>query len=483
MYNLNIAVRISVEGLSVMSDTETTTHSASQTPHPMRWPALGLLGMAQLMLILDITVVAIALPHMGAELGLDRAALTWVVSGYALTFGSLMLLGGRAADLFGPKRVVLAGLAIFTAASLAAGLATGAPLLLAARIAQGAGAAMLSPAALSAVVRLFDGDERNRALGIWSALGGGGAALGVLVGGLITAGPGWAWVFFVNVPVGVIVFVLLAWILPHLPRAAAGSLDIPGAALVAAATGALIYALIRAGDHGWVNAATIALVAAAAAAYAAFAAWQRRAAAPLMDLRLLGRRPVVAGIFVIAVATALMVGVFFLGSFYLQERQGHSALMTGVLFLPVALLTMAAATVAGTLIGRMGARLLAVAAMAVAAAGFLVPVLWSGTTAMVTGVSVAAAGLGALFVVASTTALASVAPHEAGVTSGIVSTFHEFGASVGAAAASTAAASSIAVHTGVARAASGFDNAFLAATGTAAASAVIALWLIPAKTK
>lgn len=482
MYNLNVAVRISEEGLSVMSDTETTTHSASQTPHPMRWPALGLLGMAQLMLILDITVVAIALPHMGAELGLDRAALTWVVSGYALTFGSLMLLGGRAADLFGPKRVVLAGLAIFTAASLAAGLATGAPLLLTARIAQGAAAAMLSPAALSVVVRLFDGDERNRALGIWSALGGGGAALGVLVGGLITAGPGWAWVFFVNVPVGVIVFVLLAWILPHLPRAATGSLDIPGAALVAAATGALIYALIRAGDHGWVNAATIALVAAAAAAYAAFAAWQRRAAAPLMDLRLLGRRPVVAGIFVIAVATALMVGVFFLGSFYLQERQGHSALMTGVLFLPVALLTMAAATVAGTLIGRMGARLLAVAAMAVAAAGFLVPVLWSGTTAMVTGVSVAAAGLGALFVVASTTALASVAPHEAGVTSGIVSTFHEFGASVGAAAASTAAATSIAVHTGVARAASGFDNAFLAATGTAAASAVIALWLIPAKT-
>ncbi|MFG2302513.1 MFS transporter [Actinacidiphila glaucinigra] len=449
----------------------------------MRWPALGLLGMAQLMLILDITVVAIALPHMGAELGLDRAALTWVVSGYALTFGSLMLLGGRAADLFGPKRVVLAGLAVFTAASLAAGLATGAPLLLTARIAQGAGAAMLSPAALSVVVRLFDGDERNRALGIWSALGGGGAALGVLMGGLITAGPGWAWVFFVNVPVGVIVFVLLAWILPHLPRAAAGSLDIPGAALVAAATGALIYALIRAGDHGWVNAATIALVAAAAAAYAAFAAWQRRAAAPLMDLRLLGRRPVVAGLFVIAVATALMVGVFFLGSFYLQERQGHSALMTGVLFLPVALLTMAAATVSGTLIGRMGARLLAVAAMAVAAAGFLVPVLWSGTTAMVTGVSVAAVGLGALFVVASTTALAGVAPHEAGVASGIVSTFHEFGASVGAAAASTAAATSIAVHTGVAQTASGFDNAFLAATGTAAASAVIALWLIPAKTK
>ncbi|PAZ16360.1 MFS transporter [Streptomyces sp. SA15] len=463
-----------------MSDTETTTSRTPDAPHPLRWTALGLLGLAQLMLILDITVVAIALPDMGAELDLDRAALTWVVSGYALTFGSLMLLGGRAADLFGPKRVVLAGLAVFTAASLAAGLATGAPLLLAARIAQGAGAAMLSPAALSVVVRLFDGDERNRALGIWSALGGGGAALGVLLGGLITAGPGWAWVFFVNVPVGLVVLVSLARILPRLPRAATGSLDIPGAVLVAAATGALIYALIHAGDHGWLDLVTVALAFAAAVGYAAFALWQRRAAAPLMDLRLLTRRPVVAGTFVIAVTTALMVGAFFLGSFYLQNLQDHGALTTGVLFLPVALLTMAAAAAAGRVIGVLGPRLLAVLSLAVAGAGFLVPVLWSGTAAMVAGVSVAAAGLGGLFVVASATALASVAPHEAGVASGIVSTFHEFGASAGAAAVSSAAATSIAARTG-AQSASGFDDAFLVATGLAAVSAVIVWWLIPAK--
>ncbi|MFJ3213345.1 MFS transporter [Streptomyces flaveolus] len=463
-----------------MSDTETASTHTPQAPHPRRWPVLGLLGLAQLMLILDITVVAIALPHMGAELDLNRAALTWVVSGYALAFGSLMLLGGRAADLFGAKRVVLAGLTLFTAASLAAGLATGAPLLLAARIAQGAGAAMLSPAGLSVVVRLFDGDERNKALGIWSALGGGGAALGVLLGGLITAGPGWAWVFFINVPVGLAVLAVLARILPTLPKAAAGSLDVPGAALVAAATGALIYALIRAGDHGWLDALTLALFAASAAAYTAFTAWQHRAAAPLMDLRLLGRRPVLAGVFVIAVATALMVGVFFLGSFYLQNHQGHGALMTGVLFLPVALVTMAAATTAGRVIGRLGARLLATAALVLAAAGFLVPVLWSGTAAMVTGVSIAAAGLGTLFVVASATALGSVAPHEAGVASGIVSTFHEFGASAGAAAVSSAAAAGIATHTPTA-AATGFDNAFLVATGIAAASALISLWLIPAQ--
>ncbi|WP_406723550.1 MFS transporter [Streptomyces sp. GD-15H] len=255
-----------------------------------------------------------------------------------------------------------------------------------------------------------------------------------------------------------------------------------GAALVAAATGALIYALIRAGDHGWLDPVSLALFAFAAAAYAAFAAWQRRAAAPLMDLRLLGRRPVVAGIFVIAVATALMVGVFFLGSFYLQNHQGHGALMTGVLFLPVALLTMAAATAAGRVIGRFGARSLAAVALVVAAAGFLVPVLWSGATAMVAGVSVAAAGLGALFVVASATALGSVAPHEAGVTSGIVSTFHEFGASAGAAAVSSAAAASIAGHTGATTAA-GFDDAFLVATGVAAVSAVIVMGLIPSKSE
>ncbi|SDK96229.1 MFS transporter [Streptomyces indicus] len=465
-----------------MSDTGSTTARAADAPHPLRWQALGLLGLAQLMLILDITVVAIALPDMGAELGLSRAALTWVVSGYALAFGSLMLLGGRAADLFGPKRIVLTGLAVFTAASLLAGLATGAGLLLAARVAQGVGAAMVSPAALSVVVRLFDGDERNRALGIWSALGGGGAALGVLLGGLITAGPGWAWVFFVNVPVGLVVLVALARILPPLPRAATGSLDLPGAVLVAAATGALIYGLIRAGDEGWLDPLTLVLAGVAALGYVLFALWQRRATAPLMDLGILGRRSVVAGVFVIAVTTALMVGVFFLGSFYLQNHQGHGALATGALFLPVALLTMVAAAASGRVIGRLGARLLAAVALVVTAAGFLVPVLGSGTLAMVLGVSVAAAGLGALFVVASATALGAVAPHEAGVTSGIVSTFHEFGASAGAAAVSSTAAASIAVHTGV-RDASGFDDAFLVATGIAAFSILVVGWLIPAKPK
>ncbi|MET8977494.1 MFS transporter [Streptomyces sp. NPDC004539] len=458
-----------------MSETKSADAYAPGTPHPMRWLALGLLGLAQLMLILDLTVVAIALPHMEADLDLGRAALTWVVSGYALTFGSLMLLGGRATDLFGAKGVALAGLTVFTLASLTAGFATGAPMLLTSRVAQGVGAALLSPAALSVVVRLFDGDERNKALGIWSALGGGGAALGVLLGGVITAGPGWTWVFFINVPVGLVILVALVRILPSLPKAATGSLDLPGAALVAAATGALIYALIRAGDHGWLNGVTLALIVVSAVVYTAFAAWQRKAAAPLMDLSLIGRRPVVAGTFVIAVTTALMVAVFFIGSFYLQNQENHGALVTGLLFLPVALVTMVSATAAGQVIGKLGARTLTSVSMLVAGAGFLVPVFWSGTVAMVAGVSVSSAGLGALFVAASATALSSVAPHEAGVTSGIVSTFHEFGAAAGAAAVSSAAASSIAGG-GTA----GFDHAFLVAVGVAVVSALVSLRLVPA---
>jgi MFS family permease len=193
------------------------------------------------MLILDVTVVAIAIPQLGHDLAMGRDALTWVMSAYTLAFGGLMLVGGRAADLFGARRKVLVGLTFFTTASLVAGLATDASTILGARVGQGIGAAMLSPAALSIVVRLFDGEERNRALGLWSALGGVGAALGVLLGGVITAGPGWEWVFFVNVPIGVTVGLTLLRVVPPMPVMGDRSrLDIVGAVLVTAATGVLI---------------------------------------------------------------------------------------------------------------------------------------------------------------------------------------------------------------------------------------------------
>ncbi|MDR2986020.1 MAG: MFS transporter, partial [Nocardiopsaceae bacterium] len=355
-----------------------------------RWLVLSLLGIGQLMLILDVTVVAIALPHMGSDLGVSREVLTWVVSGYSLTFGSLLLLGGKAADRFSPKLVALVGLAVFTAASLVAGLAETGPVLLGGRFAQGIGAAMLSPAALASGVRVFDGEERNRALGIWSALGGGGAALGVLLGGLITAGPGWPWVFFINVPVGVVVFAMLVRFLPALPagETTGGMLDVPGIVLVIAASGAAIFALIRAGDGGWATTTTLSGLFIALILSVLFWLWERRTRTPLMDPGLLLRRPVAWGTAMLLVATALTVALFFLGSFYLQDHAGYGALATGLLFLPVALATMAGANAAGKALGARGGRSLTLVGMGIAAVGFAVPVLWTSALGIAIGRSV-----------------------------------------------------------------------------------------------
>ncbi len=456
-------------------DAHAHVHNAPAAD-PRRWRMLALLGIAQLMLILDVTVVAIALPNIGADLGLARDTLTWVVSAYTLMFGGLMLLGGRAADLFGRRRLVLAGLLLFTVASLVTGLANSAETLIGGRIAQGIAAAMLSPAALSVVTTSFDGEERNKALGIWSALGGGGAAIGVLLGGLLTAGPGWNWVFYINVPIGVVVFAALTRMLPaDPPKGGRGRLDVPGALLVTAGTGTAIYALINAGDNGWTSARTLGLLAVAAVLYAGFAVLQSRLREPLMDLRILTRRPVAAGTYLILVATALMIAVFFLGSFYLQHKQGYGALRTGLLFLPVAVATIVGAQLAGRMIGTVGPRRLTLVALAVAAAGTAVPAIWDGSVQLVLGVSVASAGIGATFVAASTTALANVAHHEAGLASGIVSTFHEFGAAIGAAAVSSIAAASIAGASDV-----GFTRGFTFIAVTAAVSAVLGLLVVPA---
>lgn len=467
--------------------TEPAVHPIAQptpetsAPYSRRWQVLTLLAIAQFMLILDVTVVAIALPLMGADLALGREAVTWVVSAYTLTFGGLMLLGGRLADLFGPRRLVLMGMVVFTVASLATGAAQDGFTVLAGRVGQGLGAAMLSPAALSVVVRMFEGDERNRALGIWSALGGAGAAVGVLVGGVLSAGAGWPWVFWVNVPIGIIVVAVLTKVLPDLVPMQTGSkrrVDVLGALLVTAATGTAIYAMIGAGESGWLESSTLALFAAAIGGYLLFALRQRTAASPLMDLELLFRRPVFAGVFVIGIATALMVAVFFLGSFYLQDVADLGPLKTGLLFLPVALFTMAGANIGGRLIGRSGGRSLGVAGLVLAALGLTVPAVSPTTLGVVIGISLGAAGIGGLFVVAAATALGNVAPQEAGIASGVLSTFHEFGASLGAAVVSSVAAASLA-----AQSIDGYGDAFTTAAVAAAVSALIAGALIPGKAR
>nr|WP_223290938.1 MFS transporter [Streptomyces avicenniae] len=432
------------------------------------------------MLVLDVTVVTIALPDIGASLGLGRSALTWVLSAYTLAFGGLMLLGGKAADLWGARPLVLGGLAVFTAASLTAGLAggpAGAALLVGARAAQGIGAALLSPAALATVTTAFHGQERRRALGVWAALGGTGSAVGVLAGGLLTAGPGWRWVFFVNVPVGLALLAALPSVLPASARRRGARLDVPGALLVTAATAAAIQGLVRAGDDGWRSAQALLPLALAGLLYGAFAAVQRRSRAPLMHLAVLTRRPVLTGVALMLVGTALLITQFFLGSFYLQRAAGHGPLATGLLFLPVAVGTIVGAHTASHAVSRFGARAVAPVALAVTAAALAVPAAALGTWTLVGGMSVASAAVGAVLVCATLTALARVPHQEAGLVSGIVSTCHEFGAALGVAVVSGVAAGSIASGGATT---SGFARALWAATVVAAVGAAVAAYLIPA---
>ncbi|OKJ03357.1 MFS transporter [Kitasatospora sp. CB01950] len=442
--------------------------------HPRRRLLLGVLCLAQFMLIVDVTVINVALPAIGADLHLGRSALTWAVTAYTLCFGGLMLLGGRLADAFGARRMLTAGLVLFTAASLTAGLADGPVLLLAGRAAQGVGAALVSPAALTALTRSFDGPERTRALGVWAMLGGIGFAAGAMLGGLLTAGPGWHWVFFVNLPVGLGLLAALPALLPAAPPTGGRHVDLPGALLVTAATGALVLGLVNAGDSGWSSADVLLPLLGAAALYVLFAVVERRTAAPLLDVRVLARRPVAAGSLLMLVATVLLLGLVFLGSLYLQEVRHLSALATGALVLPMAAGTAVAAHLTGHLLARASVRAVAAGGLLLAAAGSLLLALTDGPAWTVAGLTVAAFGVVPVLVCATTTALGDASHHEAGVASGVVNTFHEVGGAIGIALVSTAAAPGIAAHTSA-----GFPTAHLLLAAVALLTAALAPTLIP----
>src|ERR687898_819454 len=332
-----------------------------ESADPRRWTALAVIALAQFMLILDLTVVNVALPDLGTDLNLSRTAFTWAVSAYGLVFGGLLLLGGRLADAFGARPVMLTGVVIFTLASLASGLAQSQTLLLGGRIGQGVGAALLSPAALATITSIFHGEERNKALSVWASLGGIGFAAGVLVGGILTAGPGWRWVFFINVPVGIVLLAAIrAVVPPHRPDRAAQRLDVLGAVTATAATGLFIYGMINAGDEGWADLETLLAIAAAIVLYGVFVVVERTVQNPLMHPSLLSRRPIAAGAFLMLVASGVLIAGLFLGSQYLQHLRGLSALETGLFYLPPALATMIGAIAAGRLVGRIGTRPVAV---------------------------------------------------------------------------------------------------------------------------
>ena len=450
------------------------------TSDSRRWWPLVLLGAAQFMLVIDVTVVNVALPSIGRGLGLDRAGMTWVAIAYTLFFGSLLLLGGRLADQLGRRRIFLAGLGVFTAASAASGLASGGDVLIVSRALQGIGAALMSPAALSIVTTTFQGPDRNRALGVWAALGGGGAAFGVVLGGLLAAGPGWQWIFFVNVPVGIAVAIGVRLIIPALPadRGVAG-IDLPGVSLIVPTIALALYAFVGAGDAGWLSAGTLVPLAAAAALLGAFVWRERTASAPLVRLAMLRDRTLAGGITMIVAASALLAGTFFLVSLYLQRLAGLTSLETGLLFLPVAIALIAGAQLGSGLTAHAGGRMTIVVGLTVAAVGLglLTQLRVAGDVLaeVLPGFILAGLGIGTTLVSAMTTAFVGVADEDAGLASGLVNTSHEVGFAVGVSILSAVAGASLAGGRGVA----GFEAAFVAAVAIALAAIGASLVLLP----
>src|SRR5215467_7994217 len=410
-----------------------------------RWRALSLLAVAFLMTVIDLTITNVALPTIGRKLHFPESDLQWVVTAYALTFGGFLLLGGRAADLLGRRRLFMAGLAIFTAASLACALATTDTFLIIMRGVQGLGAAVLLPAALSIVMNMFaEGAERNKALGIWGGIAATGATIGLLAGGLLVRYAGWQYIFYLNVPIGAAALALARRVVPESRLAGARRRYDPlGAITITGALVMVVYAISQAPTVGWTAPRTLALLAAAAALLAGFLVIETRAEAPLLPLRLF-RLKTLAGSN--AVSFLLGAGFFafiFIGTLYMQQVLGDSALKTGLAWLATSLSALALAGPAQLLVTRTSAKLVMAAGMALAGAGILwatqVPAdghFWADLAGpfFVTGGAIFA------FITVSIGALAGVADHDAGIASGLLNTSQQIGGAIGVAVASTVAA-------------------------------------------
>ena len=453
-----------------------------------KWLALGLLSTVQFMVVLDIAVVNVALPSIKLDLGFSQQNLQWVISAYALVFGGFLLLGGRAADVLGRRRVFAGGLVVFTLASLLAGLAWSEPSLIGARALQGLGAAIISPAALSMVsVTFTEGRERNIALGVWGAVGGFGAAAGVLLGGVFTELLSWSWIFFVNVPVGVAAIALTPVLLSESRDAHVRSFDALGAVLVTGGLSSLVYAITQAGDHGWLAAKTMTTFAVALALLAGFVAWERRHPEPLMRLGIFRIRTVAgANVAGFILGTALF-SMFLMLTLYMQQVLGYSPLQAGIAYLAVAGGAIVWSAVAAQLVNRLGVKPVLVGGMAALTAGLVyftqISVDGSYVADLLPGFLLVGVGIGFSFVPISIAALAGVESREAGLASGLINTSQQIGGALGIAALSTIATSRTAgaVATGSQlndALVHGFTGAFVAGVGIAALGVVAALVLI-----
>jgi EmrB/QacA subfamily drug resistance transporter len=443
---------------------------------------LLLLSVAQLMVILDISAVNVALPDLAKDLSISGEDIGWTITSYSLLFGSLLLLGGRAADLLGRRRVFLAGLGVFTVSSLLTALAGDATMLFAARAGQGLGAALLSPAALSIITTSFQGGERAKALGVWGAVGGAGAAAGVLLGGALTELVDWRAIFLINLPVGLALAVGAMRIVPaDTARPRWRGLDLRGALLATASLGGLVYALSQAENAGWTSTQTLGLGTAALAGLALFAALELRTHPPLLRVQRLTDRAIGGGFLMMLLASAVMFGSFLLSSVYLQNVLGTGALETGLAFLPFAAAIGAGVHAAGHAISHAGVRAPLAAGFAIAATGMLlltgVSTDGSYVSDMLPGMLIAGIGLGIVLVSVSVAVLTGAADDESGMLSGLNTTGHEVGGSLGVAVLLTIATSTLGGSP--AALANGIGNAFLVAAVIAGAASVLALVILP----
>ncbi|MBW8804441.1 MAG: DHA2 family efflux MFS transporter permease subunit [Catenulisporales bacterium] len=411
-----------------------------------RWRAFAVLAVAYFMTIVDLTIVNVALPSIGRDLDFSEAGLQWVVTAYGLTFGGLLLLGGRAADLLGRRRVFMIGLALFTAASLACALSRSDTLLIVVRGIQGAGAAIVLPAALSIVMNVFtEGAERNKALGLWGGMGAAGGAVGLITGGVLTRYLGWEYIFFLNVPIGLVTLVLAPRVVPESRlETERRRYDPVGGLTVTGGLFLLVYAISTAPQDGWATATTIGTLAAGAVLLIAFVFVEARVEAPLLPLRMFGSRTVAGGNAVGFLLGGGFFGFIFIGTLYMQEVLGYSALNTGLAWLAAALTSLALAGLSQLLVTRIGAGPVMVAGMALIAGGILwasrAPVHGHFWTDLAGPFVVAGAGTAFAFIPVSIAGLAGVAEHDAGLASGLLNTAQQLGGAIGVAVASTVAA-------------------------------------------
>jgi EmrB/QacA subfamily drug resistance transporter len=453
-----------------------------------KWLALALLSVVQFMVVLDIAIVNVALPSIQTDLGFSQENLQWVISAYALVFGGFLLLGGRAADLLGRRLIFLAGVFVFTLSSLLAGLAWSEASLIGARAFQGLGAAIITPAALSILSTTFvEGRERNIALGVWGAVGGFGAAAGVLLGGILTDALSWEWIFFVNIPVGVVAFALAPLLLRESRDARVKTFDLPGAVLVTGGLSLLVYAITQAGEQGWLATETLAFFGISIALLAGFVGWELRHPEPLMRFGLLRTRTVAGANVAGFIMGTAMFSMFLMLTLYMQQVLGYSAMKTGVAYLAVAGTAIVWSAVAAQLVTRIGVKPVLTAGMAFLTAGLVyftqVSVGGSYLTDLLPGFLLIGVGIGFSFVPISIAALAGVQPAEAGLASGLINTSQQIGGALGIAALSTIATSQTenALGTGTAMPVAlvdGFTAAFLAGVAIAGLGIVAALTLI-----